>query len=153
VLVVLAFVAGLWLAAPAEAAGRYERPGVGLSVVVPDGWAVVRRPLTNCTDPVQRLALRGRGALVQLVERRDPSSGLRHYPARPARFDLPGRPEWVACCAPSDRKGWMFPFRDGSRAFYAYVYLGAPETRAEALRILDSLRVSPRREGRQTAAA
>jgi hypothetical protein len=137
-------LAALVLAAPARAADRYERPAVGLSVDVPAGWTVVRRPLTACTDPVQRLALRGRGALVLLVERRDPEP-LSAYPPRPERFSLPGRADWIPCCAPRSGKGWMLPFRDAGRAFYVYVYLGAPGTRAEALPTLDSLRVRPQR--------
>lgn len=142
VLALLAAVAAL--AVPAAAGNRqYERPAVGLSVLVPDGWTVVERPLTPCSNPVQRLALRGRGALVQLQERLGVTD-LNAYPPRSRRFRLPGKARWIACCSPEERKGWMFPFRDAGRGFYAYVYLGGGETRREALAILDSLRVRPR---------
>lgn len=138
VLVVLALVA----LPPAGATDRYERPHVGLAVVVPAGWTVVRKPLSVCTNPVQRIALRGKGATVQIVE--SLGYGVDGFPPRPRRFELPGRPRYVPCCPPADGKGWFLPFRDGGRGFYAYVYLGAPETRADVLRILDSLRVRPR---------
>lgn len=131
---------------PASASGeRYERPGVGLSIPVPAGWEIVGRPLTPCTDPVQRLALRGHGALVQIQER-VAVDNLDGYPQRPARFALPGAPDWIGCCVPDERKdkGWMLAFRDGGRGFYAYVFLGSAGTRGEALSILDGLRVRPR---------
>jgi hypothetical protein len=40
----------------------------------------------------------------------------------------------------------MIPFRDGARHFYALIALGqtaTTQTRADALRVLDSLRFSP----------
>lgn len=132
---------------PASASGeRYERPRLGLSVPVPAGWEIVRRPLTPCTDPVQRLALRGRGALVQIQER-VAADGLDGFPQRPVQFALRGGPRWLACCVPDERKdkGWMLAFRDGGRGFYAYVFLGSAGTRPDALSILDGLRVQPRR--------
>jgi hypothetical protein len=118
---------------------RYERPRVGLSVVVPRGWAVVREPLSYCTDPVQRIALRGHGAVVQIVE--SLSGNVARFPPRPKRFALRGKPQFLACCPPAEGKGWFIPFRTAGRGFYAYVYLGAPKTRAHALLVLDSLRV------------
>jgi hypothetical protein len=128
-----------WLMPAVE---RYERPRVGLSVVVPTGWTVVREPMSYCTDPVQRIALRGKGAVVQIVE--SLSGSVRGFPSRPRRFALQGEPQFLACCPPADGKGWFIPFRDAGRGFYAYVYLGAPETRAHALLVLDSLRVGER---------
>lgn len=134
---------------PARAGGeRYERPRLGLSVPVPAGWEIVRRPLSPCTDPAQRLALRGQGALVQIQERLE-SEDVTEFPARPERFALRGAPDWIACCVPDERKdkGWMLAFRDGGRGFYAYVFLGLAGTRADALSILDGLRVRPLRSG------
>jgi hypothetical protein len=122
---------------------RHELPHVGLSVVVPRGWTVVRKPLSYCTDPVQRVALRGNGAVVQIVE--SLSGSASRFPTRPRRFALRGKAQFLACCPPAEGKGWFFPFRDAGRGFYAYVYLGAPQTRAHALLVLDSLRVGPRR--------
>jgi hypothetical protein len=128
---------------PAPAVGRYERPRVGLSVVVPTGWSVVRKPMSNCSDPVQRIALRGQGAVVQIVE--SLSGSVSEFPARPRRFALRGKRQFLPCCPPAEGKGWFIPFHAAGRGFYAYVYLGAPETRAHALLVLDSLRIGARR--------
>jgi hypothetical protein len=127
--------------APPVAADRYER--ASLSVDVPAGWAAVRKPLSPCTNPVQRLALRGHGALVQIVETLD-YAYVHRFPARPRRFALRGPAQFQACCSPRDAKGWFLSFRDGNRGFYASVYVGERGTRAEALGILDSLRVRER---------
>lgn len=114
----------------------------GLSVEVPARWRIVRGPLTACTDPVQRIALRAPDALVQIVEQSSPDVG--GFPDRPVRFALSGRPQWLACCPPAEGKGWFIPFRDGRRGFYAYVYATEQRARVEALGILNSLRVRPR---------
>ena len=139
----LVVLAVLLLAAPASAT---RHTSAGLSVEVPSGWTVVHEQLSVCTNPIQRLALRGHGALVQIVERLG-AAELTGFPARPARFVLRGPAQWVACCIPDERKdkGWFLSFRDGNRGFHAYVYLGRHGTRAEVLRILDSLMVRPRR--------
>jgi len=140
-------VAAVLAVGPAGAASdRYVRSGVGLSVPVPAGWKIERWPLTPCTDPVQRIALRGHRALVQIQERLAPED-VTDFPARPARFELRGAPDWIACCVPEERrdKGWMLAFRDGGRGFYAYVFLGSAGSRGEVLAILDGLRVRPRR--------
>jgi hypothetical protein len=138
----LVVLAALVLAAQASAT-RYTR--AGLSVEVPSGWTVVQKQLSVCTNPMQRLAFRGRGALVQIVERLG-TGDVTGFPARPARFELQGPARWVACCVPGERKdkGWFLSFRDGNRGFHAYVYLGSAGTRRDALAILDSLRVRPR---------
>jgi hypothetical protein len=138
----LATLAALVLAAPASS-GKYER--AGLSIEVPGGWSVVRRQLSVCTNPVQRLALQGHGALVQIVETLDYAS-VDRFPTRPRRFALKGRAQFQACCPPREAKGWFLSFRDGNRGFYAYVYLGRRGTRTEVLAALDSLRVRPRHE-------
>lgn len=138
---VLVLAAALAVGAPASA-DRVERAGV--SVEVPAGWAAVRKQLSVCTNPVQRLALRGHGALVQIVETLD-YAYVHRFPARPPRFALRGPAQFQACCPPRDAKGWFLNFRDGNRGFYAYVYLGRRGTREEALAILDSLRVRSRR--------
>jgi hypothetical protein len=135
---VLAIAVVLGIPAPAE---RYESSG--LAVDVPAGWTAVHKPLSACTNPVQRLALRGHGALVQIVETLD-YAYVHRFPARPRRFALRGKPNYLACCPPRRAKGWFLSFRDGNRGFYAYVYLGERGTRKEVLRILDSLRVRPR---------
>ena len=140
---VLALLAIFAVAGAPDAPARYERPEVGLSIALPAGWSVVTRPLTPCTNPVQRLAVRGRGALVQLQEALD-KAYVRRFPPRPTRFALRGAPHGIACCAPREARGWFIPFRDAGRSFYAYVYLGEPGTRREVLAVLDSLHVRPR---------
>jgi hypothetical protein len=122
----------------------YPRPRVGLSVRYPPGWTVVRRHLTPCTNPIQRMALRRRGALVLLMESLDPPRYVKRFPRRPERFRLRGDPQWLVCCEPLHKRGWMLGFRDGGRAFYAYVYGSTQAVRAQAVAILDSLRVRPR---------
>ncbi|HUQ21530.1 MAG TPA: hypothetical protein VM049_00790 [Gaiellaceae bacterium] len=137
---VLVVTTALVLSVPASA-GRYEH--AGLSVDLPAGWTKVGRPLSHCTNPVQRLALRGHGALVQIVETLD-YAYVHRFPVRPRRFDLRGHAQYQACCPPREAKGWFLSFRDGNRGFYAYVYLGTRGTRAEVLDVLDSLRVRAR---------
>jgi hypothetical protein len=139
-LLAVVVVGALLFMAPATGA-RHQH--AGLSVEVPAGWEVVHKPLSVCTNPVQRLALRGNGALVQIIETLD-YAHVRRFPARPRPFMLRGPPQYPACCPPQDDKGWFLSFRDGNRGFYAYVYLGDPGTRKAALRLLDSLRVRPR---------
>ena len=136
----LVLAAAIALSVPGTA-GRYER--AGLSVDVPAGWTSVEKPLSACTNPVQRLALRGNGALVQIVETLD-YAYVDRFPRRPPRFALRGQANYLACCPPRKDKGWFLTFRDGNRGFYAFVYPGRPGTRAQVLRVLDSLRVRPR---------
>jgi hypothetical protein len=137
---VLVLTAALVLSGSASAA-RYER--VGLSVDVPAGWEPVTKPLSICTNPVQRLALRGHGALVQIVETLD-YAYVHRFPVRPRRFALRGPAQYQACCPPREGKGWFLSFRDGNRGFYAYVYVGERGTRAHVVGILNSLRVRSR---------
>jgi hypothetical protein len=77
-----------------------------------------------------------------LQERLHPAG--RELAPRPSRFELHGKPQYIECCAPLDRPGWVANFGDKGRGFYVYVYLGGPKTRGEVLSILRSLRVRPR---------
>jgi hypothetical protein len=139
---VLAIVLAVAFGIAAPGSGhRYEQSGI--SVEIPAGWIPVRKQLSVCTNPVQRIALHGHGALIQVVETLD-YAYVERFPARPRRFALRGPAQYQACCPPRDGRGWFLSFRDGNRGFYAYVYLGKPGTGAEALRVLDSLRVRPR---------
>ena len=131
-------------AAAAATERVYSRPRVGLSVRYPSGWTVVRRHLTPCTNPLQRMALRRNGALVLLMESLDPPRYVKRFPRRPEHFRLRGNPQWLVCCEPLHKRGWMLDFRDGGRAFYAYVYGSSRAVRAQAVAIVDSLRVRPR---------
>jgi len=116
----------------------------GLTVTLPSGWRVVHRRLTPCVNPIERLTVTGRGALVMLQESLDPRRYIRRFSPRPHRVALKGKPQPIACCAPTRRPGWFFNFRDRGRGFYVYVYLGQAGTRAEALAILNGLQVQPR---------
>jgi hypothetical protein len=116
----------------------------GLTVTVPAGWHVVGKRITPCVNPLERVTLAGRGAQVTLMETLDPRRYVQRFPLRPQRFALGGTPERIACCAPLDRRGWFFAFRDHDRGFYTFIYLGKPGTRREALGILDTVRVGPR---------
>jgi hypothetical protein len=116
----------------------------GLTVTLPAGWRVVHRRLTPCVNPIERLTLTGGGALVMLQESLDPRRYIRRFSPRPHRFELKGKPQPIACCAPTQRPGWFFNFGDQGRGFYVYVYLGQAGTPAEALAILNGLRVQPR---------
>jgi hypothetical protein len=111
----------------------------GLAMLLPSSWHVVHRRLTPCIDPSERLTVAGHGSLVMLQERRRAVAG--EFPARPPSFELRGRPEFMECCAPLARRGWMLRFGENGRGFYAYVYLGGRGSETEALAILDSLRV------------
>jgi hypothetical protein len=142
---IFALVSALAAAGATAALDRsrlYRDDRVGLSIRLPAGWHIVRRRLTPCIDPVERLTVVGRGAMVMLQEQR---AGGHGFPARPSRFALVSKPQPMECCAPLGRPGWFLLLRDGGRGFYAYVYLGGPGTRADALSILNSLRVRPRR--------
>jgi hypothetical protein len=115
---------------------------IGLSFVVPPGWHLAHPPLLEpCTNPAPRFAVaRGRRDLLVVQESLD-RAYVNRFPARPRHFRVRGAPSLLACCAPARRQaGWMLSFRDGGRAFYAYVYGDAPA----ALRVLDTLRVRPR---------
>ena len=84
-----------------------------------------------------------RAALALLME----SSGGR-FPARPARFALPRLGNVGGCCDMPIGRGAELLFRDHGRRFYAFVYVGKrapPTARRDLLRLLNSLRVSPRR--------
>jgi Penicillin-insensitive murein endopeptidase/Zinc carboxypeptidase len=135
--------------------------GGGVSIQVPAGWKAIEGPLTPCVDPAERLVVASSslgepaqlpddGALVVLMERRDRASvraELRQMAARPAQFRAPGRPTPLSCCAAVRGPGWLFPFAEGGRTFYAYVFVGeraSEETRRRAFSVLESLRVEPR---------
>jgi hypothetical protein len=52
----------------------------------------------------------------------------------------------MECCAPLTRAGWSLRVGESGRGFYVYIYLGRRGTRAEALAILDGLRVDSSHE-------
>jgi hypothetical protein len=131
--VVLA-LAGSSSAAPTVARARAH----GLTLPLPSGWRLVDRSLTDCSNPTQRLAIGGDGALVVLQERLG-SDAARGMPARPTHFSVTRKASPMECCAVLGRRGWMFPFVDRGRALYAYIYPGHPGSTTTALRLLDRL--------------
>jgi hypothetical protein len=85
-------------------------------------------------------------AFLTVQERAQPH--LADYPPRPTQFDL-GKPtegfDGELCVRePGDLHQWWLPFRDGSRAFYALVALGASaseETRQQVTQTLNSFHI------------
>jgi hypothetical protein len=124
----------------------------GISVRIPVGWHISTRPLNNTTDPVQRFVLSsarlpnnansGNGyvppshaVLAQLVEEVPPDYSSR-WPMRPARFkrpDLNGMETFAG-----NRWGELL-FRDHSRHFYIFVWIGRQAARAQATTLLHAL--------------
>jgi hypothetical protein len=151
-LVLIAFLVATVLA-PAGSAGSARRvdAGDGVSAVLPAGWRLVDRSVTNCSDPAQRLlatTARGklhtryrvppRAALVLLME-----SKRGRVPARPAKFHLPQLGNMGGCCEMPTGRGAELLFRDHGRRFIAFVYVGARSgARRDVLALLNSLRVS-----------
>jgi hypothetical protein len=148
--------------------------GHGLQVRLPHGWRLASVNLTpHLTDPREELSaatfrmryrpgacaqfpvsaiadLGPRDALVTLQERGlDPGYSWPDFPRRPADFgpELGGQAD-VRGCLPSARfTDHWFGFSDSGRHFHVLVVFGidAPASvRAQAWRILDSLRVNPR---------
>jgi hypothetical protein len=125
-----------------------RRPGAversGIRALLPIGWRIVDERLTPCVDPIERLTIAGPGgALVMLQESLSARKYLDRFPAQPAAWDLHGRPQQIACCAPTNAAGWMTRFRASGRAFYVYVYALNPAARRDALSFLDSISVRP----------
>jgi hypothetical protein len=142
VLLAWLFACALAVSASGETPAPTHYTRFGLMVTLPSGWRAVRQKLTPCVDPSERLTVARGRSLVMLQERLHPA--LDEFRSRPSHFALPGRPHDIECCAPVARRGWSLRFADKGRGFYVYVYLGRAGMRAEALGILDSLRVEPR---------
>jgi hypothetical protein len=152
----------------------YESAEWGYSVTIPPGWQRAERPLATMTDPVEILVAatyrprpgsQGCGpvaldgfdadeALVTILEREGgPRSGWPGFPPRPARFafDAGMSSEFTDCLRTTRgiplRDHW-FAFTDAGRYFHVLVAIGADapaSAEAKAYRMLDSLRVFPRR--------
>jgi hypothetical protein len=119
---------------------RHELTDEGLSVSYPSGWSRIGRQLTNCSDPVEVIDIGGPGAALFMLQ----ETGTRGLPHRPKRFRLAGKPSPLECCTPTREPGWLVPFQDAGRGFYAYLYPGSLSRRDEVLAILNSLEVGPR---------
>ena len=125
----------------------------GIDVVHPSSWRLYRGAQTRALDarhqialgtfrmaahppdascaPRTALRLRSAGAGFLFLSEADAHRG----PARPAHLRLTG-PRPYACFGTS----WRVGFREGARSFVAHVY-GSARRRAEAVAILDSLRI------------
>jgi hypothetical protein len=138
--VLLVLAIGLLLVPPTSARGDHSfDTGKGLAVSYPPGWRPVG-PLTNCSDPVEVIDLAGPGGALFMLQ----ETGSHDVPSRPQSFRLAGAPSPLACCTPTRQPGWLIPFQDSGREFYAYLYPGTLDLRDEVLAILNSLEVSPR---------
>lgn len=158
------------LAAPAIPAPRNHRVALpsGLSVAVPAGWHLTRRPLTRVLSPVQRLvlssfALRRRPPVdgcdpLAAIGRLPPTGGylfvweytgatalhgrqLARFPLRPRRFSIGYGPYGGDSSGPLTT---TILFRQHGRAFQAQLYVGrraAPRVRAQLAATLNSLQV------------
>lgn len=142
----------------------------GISVSYPAGWHLFPPPDTSLSYPFDRLlltsyptttggggcsprraeaALPAGGALVYLFEYGTSSSGVltrpqgAAFPPRRAAFTLPSRALSYECwTVPS----YMIRFRAAGRLFQAHIALGprvSATRRAQALRVLQSLRIQP----------
>lgn len=137
-----------WRRAPRSLTPYLADPREILSLGTGPLVARTSRSHSQCAQkPVAALAALGpRDVLVSVQERRRPDSAS--YPPRRSSFRLGTRAAGPIGClsAPSQRRTWWIPFRDGDRAFYALVAIGldAPlEQRRTAERVLDSLRFDP----------
>lgn len=98
-----------------------------------------------CSKTLQR-AWRPDGAYVQLSEVRDGASRkrmLRRVQRRPRHFELTARGAGGLCTPPNSGQ---IAFQERGRAFYVYYGIGpkaSPATRADAVALLDSLRIAP----------
>jgi hypothetical protein len=134
-----------WHAASASLTPHLSNPREVLSVgtgALPAGGSCAQFPSATLA------AMRPTDALVTVQER---VGSFRGFPARPKRFSL-GSPDTseAQACAGGNRSmhTYWFSFRQGGRGFHVLVAIGvsAPPARVrEALAVLDSLRVTPRR--------
>jgi hypothetical protein len=159
-----------WLGRDASAVTRFHRDGI--TFVVPSGWSLTLGRINGVTDPVTvftvstfrlgagggtssglcsvrlRRAWRADGGYLQLTEERDGASlrrMLRRVPLRPSRFVLDAKGAGGLCTPPNS--GELF-FREHGRAFYVFYGFGrkaAKRVRAQAVALLDGMRISRRR--------
>jgi hypothetical protein len=124
-----------------HAGGRLTRLGGPSEALAAGSFRL--RPGGACGPERAREDMPRDGALVWMVEYRRPSERLlRSLPARPVRFRLPGAAQPYECAG----VGWNLSFRDHGRALQAFVALGpraGAARRAQALALLDSLKVGP----------
>jgi hypothetical protein len=164
--------AGTPTSVPATPTSVHERD---FAFDLPDGWHLASESQTPAlTNPVEILSA---GTVpfdrpdeascahipVSAIERIGPQDafvtvqeryGVPQFPQRPEPFTLPPRSEGTDAetCARNGKQidiHW-FGFRDAGRGFHVLVAFGSdapPERRAEAIELLDSLRLAPSPEG------
>jgi hypothetical protein len=158
--------------APSEPPPRFVH-GDGLSYSIPPGWHVAHGSLTpHLVNPRQVLtvgtgplpsggacaqfpsaalgAMRDTDVLLAVQER---LGATRSFPLRPSRFGLPASGSEAEECVYGQAAfvSHWFEFRDGGRGFHVLVAVGraAPRWKVrQALGVLDSLRITPRRPAR-----
>jgi hypothetical protein len=159
------------LAAALSGAGGQGASGDGVRYTLPAGWHAAKTSLTpHLVNPREVLtvgtgtlpvggkcaqfpsaALAALGPTDALVTVQERLGSVVRFPTRPHRFALPAAntSEAAQCAGPgASFISYWFEFRDGGRGFHVLVALGraAPPARArEALAVLDSLRITPRR--------
>jgi hypothetical protein len=148
--------------------------GDGVRYAVPPGWHVARRSLTpHLANPRELLTI-GTGPVVSgdgcaqiptaalkamrptdvLLTVQERFGNTARFPPRPAHFRLPAvqNTDAQACTGPKARlETHWFEFRDGGRGFHVLVAVApaAPRRRVrQAVEVLDSLHVTPRRPAR-----
>ncbi|HEX6680179.1 MAG TPA: hypothetical protein VF063_05995 [Gaiellaceae bacterium] len=136
-------------ASPAEPS-QVLRAG-GLAVVAPTSWHLTRERLTECSSPMQVMALTdtkgrlGLGAkiprdptLVLLLEDRMYQGG--NFPPR-RRFRLQPLGLMGGCCDMPFSRGFQILFRDHGRNLYAFVYTAKRQNATRAVAMLNTLEV------------
>jgi hypothetical protein len=141
----------------ASSAGVWHDGKAGLTIGYPAGWHVTTRSLTTITQPAQRLVVYSGSAPRSLVDAVSPranqalaivmeqtsvsASDLKQFPPRPKKFMV----SHLGGIESFEGNRWAERvFRDHRRAFYAFIWVGADDTRQlpTLLNALDSLRVT-----------
>jgi hypothetical protein len=145
-------------ASPASAQLRRIDLRSGMAVQLPRGWRLLRRPVTACSDPIERFAAasfpasqlgRGNalpraGALILLLE--DHINPASAFPIRPRQFRLRARATtFEGCCDTPSAPGYEFTFRDHGHHFEAFLFRESHAPRKlldQAMSVLNSLQVA-----------
>jgi hypothetical protein len=143
----------------------------GVSGALPEGWRLAAKTLTPHLDdpreivsagtfafppaepgcnmlPVAAVRAMGPGDALVSVQERGKAAPVADFPARPARFSPAAEdatPRLLEQClgAPLAAHVSSLRFRDGERAFHAFVVVGARADEAAAFAVLERLRFDP----------
>jgi hypothetical protein len=159
------------IAVPRATSGDTDRFRTsGISVEHPSAWFVTTRPLSDGVNPVYRFTVstvrvhrtpRDSGPCLPGIARQLPSSAVLVYlrealgadrrialprmPPRPRPFRLPKRPN--LCGFTTGASQWL-GFKEAGRVFYLGVHVGpkaSPTSRRAVIRLLNGMRIMPRR--------